>query len=136
MVDTYEAICPHCQAKIDLSCGLQAVNLAVGSSYEKPDYVLDGWHFFFRDYLPSFENYVVVGCALAWKREEDRYYGCIAGAGEPFEYKKGSVFPRPYGTLSPIDYEERGIGPFVAAKNEALAKLKKFVIEQEGLNEY
>jgi len=128
--------CPHCHAAFDLSHGLDAINLQVESDFANPDFIIESWRFFFRGYLPAYDNTNLVGCALAWNDsialKVKHYYGCLPG-GEPFQYQKGESFPRPYGFFSFLDYEKDGVEPFVAGKKNALETLRKYVAEQEKL---
>lgn len=130
-MEKHAATCPHCKATFDLSHGLDAINLTLATDYNKPDFTENGWRFFFRDYLPSYENTILVGCALAWNLDRPGvYYGCIPG-GEPFRYKRGEIFPRPYGYLSLQDYIQHGIEPFLLGKQDAMWKLMEFVKANE-----
>lgn len=130
----HSVTCPHCHNTFDLSHGMDAINFSVESDFANPDFVVEGWRFFFRGYLPAYDNANLVGCALAWNNSSKtkRYYGCVPG-GEPFMYTPGSSFPPPFGQLSFVDYESNGVEPFIAGKKKALENLRLFVVDQENL---
>ena len=103
---------------------LDEINERVGSSFEKPDFEHVGYKFFFREYLPSFDNPALVGCALAWKDRHSPYFYAVAGSDEIGEYKQGAKFK-----LEPLPFfrPDAPMSEFVAAKLDALERLKTFV---------
>lgn len=131
---SHTVTCPHCHNTFDLSHGLDAINFSVESDFASPDFVVEGWRFFFRGYLPAHDNVNLVGCALAWNESSRvrHYYGCVPG-GEPFMYTPGSSFQPPYGLLTFMDFEKNGIEPFLAGKKKALETLRLFVVDHEKL---
>ena len=102
------------------------------STYENPDCVENGFHLFFRCFLPGINNDYLVGCALAWKKP-DEYYGCVARKSSPtvFKYKRGTSFD-----LGPIETLPHGAdlvsmehsGPFLRSlRDQAMETLKVYV---------
>jgi hypothetical protein len=104
---------------------VDALNESICSSYEKPDCIVAGYRLWFRGYISSQHNDLLVGYWLAWPDDPylpNRFFGSLCGQDHVFEYRPGEEFMPDRSlslpTLASTEPELR------AAKDEALQRLK------------
>lgn len=66
--------------------------MGLGTSFDNPGQVIDGWHFFLSESLegiPSKDNDKLAIHVFAWHSKDRAYYVCIVGTDTPFSYTAG-----------------------------------------------
>ena len=117
-------------------CTLDEINRAVCSTYARPDYAENGFRFWFRGYVPSPDNPLLIGAALAWP--EDRSpdaitYYAIAGSPEVDSLIRGESFKlEPTPSITHETIESGGMASLVNGKTEAMERLRAYVSSVVG----
>lgn len=113
---------------------LDDLNRRLCTQYDNPDFIENGYRFWFRGFIDDAET--LVGAAVAWPDKFSlrgvRYFACPTN-GEPQQYEAGKAWKLPKAPLSTRDLLESGEGAFESAKQVAMDKLRRFVgMEVEG----
>lgn len=116
---------------------LDTVNQIVSSHYDAPEKTVSGYRLWFREYVPSQTNTRICGFAIAWPppntpKEQRRYFVALAGKDYVAEYKAGASFPMDdvLTDIANVMASKDPVGFLVAAKEAAMERLEKFVVEQ------
>jgi hypothetical protein len=115
----------------------------VATSYLEPDFTENRYRFFFRGYLSSGENLLLVGFAAAWPTPENlanpygpnaiTYYA-VAGSPEVGELRRGErakLDPPPLYSVATL-HEEDSLDSFIEGKREAMERLRAYVSSVVG----
>lgn len=124
-----EKQCPMCGFTPSLH---DRVNKHCATSFEKPDHKLpNGYRVFFRGYVPSATNLLLIGLALAWRTSGDPHYFCVAGTNEIHSYEAGDDLYYATPETSRQHYESDMLfrSALLYAKKEAVDALAEHVKE-------
>lgn len=124
--------CPECGHQIETWNVLDAINAAVGTgSFGRPEEEIDGWRLFFRGYTASLTYTALIGAAMAYRPDSFRVLGVVAGTSKVQTLVSGASFDVGYDifhTHTSMELAiEKGIEPFIMAKQEAMDLLRSHI---------